>query len=212
MIILSLFVICHNFSFVTVCHLLLSPVFRCLTIVFICPLSLFVLCRWLSFVVIFRLLFFVVIWVKKWHYTHMSGLCLLNWNSQLQMGVWLDGMGLNAPCKAKKIIRQGRKFSGDNSNLKWVNLRHLSVLHNCNAVSELVHIAVLPPCWATLHPLDRSCVWIWDMEFRVLLDCQILTPPPHVAVQLPQEPHAPQVASTARGDICQFSWAIKSLI
>ena len=83
------------------------------------------------------------------------------------------------------------------------------MLHNCNAVSELVHIVVLPPCWATLHPLDRSCVWIWDMEFRVLLDCQILTPPPHVLVQLPQEPHSAQVASTARGDICQFSWAIK---
>ena len=47
------------------------------------------------------------------------------------------------------------------------------------------------------------------MEFRVLLDCQILTPPPHVTVQLPQEPHAAQEASTARGDICQFSWAIK---
>ena len=48
-----------------------------------------------------------------------------------------------------------------------------------------------------------------NLEFRVLLDYEIPTPPPQVTVQLPQEPHAAQVASTAVDEFLYFSWHYK---
>ena len=42
------------------------------------------------------------------------------------------------------------------------------------------------------------------IQCRIVLDCEIPTPPPQVAVQLPQEPHAAQVALTAVDELFYF--------
>jgi len=55
----------------------------------------------------------------------------------------------------------------------------LSLLHDREVVCALVHTAVLPPFWATMQSLDLLCV-----------------PPPHVLLQLLQEPQLAQEAST----------------
>lgn len=58
-------------------------------------------------------------------------------------------------------------------------LGQLSLLHDREVVCALVHTAVLPPFWATMQSLDLLCV-----------------PPPHVLLQLLQEPQLAQEAST----------------
>ena len=84
------------------------------------------------------------------------------------------------------------------------NLRHVSVLQGCVSPSALVQIAVFPPYLASLQSLDLLCVWITNsLENRaqvISTKCQSkqwFTPPPHVWLQLFQEPQDAQVASTA---------------
>ena len=66
----------------------------------------------------------------------------------------------------------------------------------CCASSMLSHIAI---SWSIL------CLNDIYMDFRVVLHCKVPTPPPQVTLQLPQEPHAAQVASTA-DEFSYFSW------
>ena len=84
------------------------------------------------------------------------------------------------------------------------NLRHVSVLQGCVSPSALVQIAVFPPYLASLQSLDLLCVWITNsLENRAQVvstknqSKQWFTPPPHVWLQLFQEPQWAQVASTA---------------
>ena len=59
-----------------------------------------------------------------------------------------------------KHVLYGRNHTAlKKQNYGWnYNLRHPSVLHDCDSVSAIVQIVVLPPCWASLQSLDLLCV------------------------------------------------------
>ena len=70
----------------------------------------------------------------------------------------------------------------------------------CCASSMLSHIAI---SWSIL------CLNDIYMDFRVVLHCKVPTPPPQVTLQLPQEPHAAQVASTAEDEFSFFQLTLQ---